>query len=179
MLSRPMRTAPVALALFIANCGPKPILPTPQERFEGLYRACRSLQGATTAGVSYATFGELQQRLATELLIASDHASAEDEKAMIKAYSDAATTYKDSATLWKHQIESSKYDWTKGQIFQEAELVPIVAKYKLPTSQQTLRGASSWTAIPAEAVQQVWLKAEEESDKARRLYFALGEKKGS
>ena len=169
-------SASMALLVAVTACTPKG--PTPQQRFEGLYRACRALQGGTSVGVSYAAFSELLQHLATEILIASDHASSEDEKAMIKAYADVATTYKDSAILWKNQIESSKYEWTKGQILQEAELVPIVAKYKLPTAQQPVYG-KRWPVLPADSMQRVWLIADEEAQKATRLYFALTDRKAS
>src|SRR5579859_7164605 len=43
------------------------------EKFEGVYRAAKSIEGATGTGVTYLRFRELLQGLSTELSILADH----------------------------------------------------------------------------------------------------------
>jgi hypothetical protein len=159
-----------ALAVVVvgtATCARQPSL---QAKHEPLYRAAKSVEGAIAVGVTYQTFGELLQSLATEVLIAGDRANSDEEKALVAAYAELLTNYKDSSTIWKHQIESSKYEWAKDQIVVGDELVPVAAKYKLPVTELTAYGAK-WKALPADSTQRVWVVAGEQATKATRLYY--------
>src|SRR5688572_29723901 len=71
------------------------------ERFGPLHRAARSIDGAIAVGVSYVRFGELLQVFATELLLATDRAANDADRALVAAYSEALDAYKDSAAVWK------------------------------------------------------------------------------
>lgn len=166
------------MAFLVALTACVPEGPTPQQKFEGLYRACRTLQGAISVGVSRSTFGELQQRFATEILIAVDHAASEDEKAMIKAYTEVADTYKDSAALWEGM---TKVPEVNGKIRVWDGLLPFVAKYQIPTEKQQRQynDIVTYDVISADSMQHIWVVADEKAQKAIHLYFALTDKKTS
>jgi hypothetical protein len=142
-----------------------------QAKFEPLYRAARALDGALAVGTSYADFNALLQRFATEMIVADDRAQSQGEKELVGSYRDLFVTYKESATVWKHQIDSAKYDWLKGDIFVDAELRPIIAKYKLSKSELTREYPRTYETIPGDSVQRVWEAVGPKSKKAVSLYF--------
>lgn len=144
-----------------------------QATYEPLYRAGRAIEGAISVGVSYVEFGNLLRTFSTELLIATDKAKSKADKDMVAAYGDLLLTYKESATLWKAQIDSSKYEWLRGRIPVNAEIGPIVAKYNLTTTSVSPSFSdSNVTTISGDSMQRLWEVASEKSKKAVSLYFA-------
>ncbi len=154
---------------FVLGCAPK----IDQKKYEDLNRAAKAIQGATVVGVSYQKFGELLQNLSTEISIANDKTKSDIEKELLKAYIDVLTMYHESATIWKHNIKSAKYDWIpSGQIPIERELQPIISKYSLLTDLQIdpISGSNIYT-ISENAIQLIWGKANEHLEKATQLYL--------
>jgi hypothetical protein len=167
----------------------KPLDPPPappptitQATFEPVYRASKAIQGATGPGVTYVKFGELLQGLSTEIGIAKDHQMNDLDKKLMALYDDALSAYKFSSELWKHKINASDNVW-KGEIpvafvlngkmtrsdgVSEAEL----QQYALvPVDRKVPYTGRKYQALPAEAIQMVWLKADAILKQATEMYY--------
>jgi hypothetical protein len=143
------------------------------ERFGPLHRAARSIDGAIAVGVTYVRFGELLQVFATELLLATDRAKDDADRALISAYSEVLDAYKDSAAVWKQANESSSQDWMKGRTFVTEPLQTIAQKYKLAVKQERIGTTEhTYSSLDPDAMQKIWLVAEERSKKARDIYLS-------
>lgn len=128
------------------------------KKFEGVYRATKSVEGATTVGVNYRRFGELLQALATELVIAGDKVTEHDEKMLLALYANAAQIYVDSHTLWKHKN-------VEGFIFVDGEVRQIAEEYGLPTESA---GRGEYV-VSERSIQLLWTKAEKQPKVADSL----------
>jgi len=159
-----------ALSVFAVSCRETP-RSSRRELFQPLYRAARAVDGAIAAGVSYADLGSLVRQLSTELLIAGDSATSDDDKKLVAAYGELLATYKDSLTVWKHQIDSGKYEWLHGQIPVDPEVAPLVQKYNLPTTDAGT-SAEPFRVASASSLQVVWGAASVKSREAVSLYLS-------
>src|SRR4030095_10400373 len=151
-----------------------------QPKFEPLYRASKSIQGAIGVGLTYPDFGKLLQSFASEISIAQDRARSADEQQLVKHYADALSVFKDSATLWQKKIESG--DSWDGQIFYtvisspvsgpgtDPRLAPIVEKYRLVTQDYRKYGQHLVTISPA-SIQLLWAEAGKYLDAGNHQYF--------
>lgn len=115
-------------------------------------------------------FGELIQELTAEVMVAGDVAKEEADQALLSAYSDLLTTYKDSAVVWKQKLESDKLEFHKGRILVTEEVAPLIEKYKLPAKDAAI-GDIKYRTLDAEAMQLVWVSAGEKSKRAREMYL--------
>ena len=155
-------------------------------KFEGVYRAAKSIDGATAAGVTYVRFGELVQGLSTELSILADHGPfTEREQALRTLFSDALKHYEISATFWKMKIDASDPLW-KGEIpiqFEEpgqaadTRVADLARAYGIPvadrfTSPPMGVSPKRYKAVPSDAMQYVWAKASATVSAAAALYTA-------
>jgi hypothetical protein len=163
--------AALAVATLVGACnrGPTPA-EVRAERFRPLYRTARNLDAALGSGVTYIKFGELLQELTAEVMVAGDVAKEESDQALVSAYTDLLTTYKDSAVVWKQKLESDKLDFHKGRILVIEEVAPLIEKYKLPAKDNAI-GDIKYRTLDPEAIQHVWAAAGEKSKKAREMYL--------
>jgi hypothetical protein len=149
-----------------------------QATFEPVYRASKAIQGATGPGVTYAKFGELLQGLSTEIAIAKDHQLNEADKKLLALYDDALTAYKFSAKLWSLKIEAHN-DYWKDEIpvaFSGkppgADVAPGLTQYGLVPENRVLKlTGAKYQALPKEAIQFVWTKADEILNQATEMYY--------
>jgi len=74
--------------------------------FEPVYRAAKTVQGATASGVTYVKFGELLQGLSTEIGIAKDKSLTSNDKLLLEVYEHVNEEYQKSQSFWKLKIES-------------------------------------------------------------------------
>jgi DNA-directed RNA polymerase subunit RPC12/RpoP len=74
------------------------------ESFKRLYRVAKEIEGAQETGLNRADFGKHLQQFATELSIARDNVTSNDEKRVFRFYSEALEIWKDSAYLWDARI---------------------------------------------------------------------------
>lgn len=131
-------------------------------KFEGAYRAGKSMEGALAIGVSYKGFEGLLQAFANELVTTKDRVTAPFEQTLFERYTEVLTTYQDSAVLWKEQDDQAlKYGWANAPernperlIVVEGDVIRIVQRYGLPTR----RGPDA-TVIPSTSIQFLWTKA--------------------
>lgn len=155
-----------------------------QAVFEPLYRAARSIPGATSSGVSYVTFRALLQAMSTELAIVQDHAPLNGrEQVLHRLYITALSHYEISATLWKMKLDSSDSVWNgeipfgieqPGQPV-DTTFANLATTYGIPVANRlktppiplpTLR----YKALPGDAMKYVWVKGGEAVDAASALY---------
>jgi len=155
--------------ILLVGCSPK----IDQQKYENLHQAAKTIEGATVVGVKYLQFGELLKNLSTEFSIANDKAKSDNEKKLLKAYLDVLMTYRESVPIWKYKIEAARYDWIPpGQIYVESELKPIIAKYSLPMESHIIPiTGHEFQTISGDALQVIWVKAQERLENATKLYL--------
>ena len=144
-------------------------------KFESVYRAAKAIQGSTEVGVPYQKFGELLQNFSTELSIANDKATSEEEKKLLEIYYDGLAMYKDSHSLWKVKIRASS-NRVDGKIEVPSYLKPVTEKYNIPIEHKEIKlsflnKTLSVDLLPADSIQRVWLKAGEQLEKANSLFL--------
>jgi len=69
--------------------------------FENPYIAAKAIEGSARVGVSRDSFGELLQKLSTEIEVARDSVRTEKEKQVIRLYDEVMETYRDSMKVWQ------------------------------------------------------------------------------
>ena len=156
----------------VKQAGPPPVTAA---TFEPVYRAAKSVQGATAAGVTYVTFGELLHGFSTEIDSASDHPLNETEQQLLAMYRQAFDDYQISADLWKKKLEAHQ-DYWKGEIpvsFDEAEnqaALNTLAKYHIPVADRKLY-ETQFKSVPSDAPQRIWRAADATLAKATALLY--------
>lgn len=174
-----------SLAVFLLLVGPacsKPLDPPPaqltitQRIFEPVYRASKTLQGATNAGVNMLKFSELMQAFATEIAIAKDQQMNELDKQLIGLYDEAFGALQFSAVLWKAKNEAHQ-EWWNGEIpvgfgaKMSPEYAPGIAKYELRPIDRKHASGVKYRALPGDSIQLMWAKAGETLAKATEVYY--------
>jgi hypothetical protein len=101
--------AALLLSVTLEGCSgstaPKPSKPDPrQEVFEPVYRVATELRSAQEVGMNRRRFGELLEKLATELSLARDKAESSKEQRVIQGYAEVLQIYKDAAAVWDVKI---------------------------------------------------------------------------
>ena len=151
--------------------------PVTTATFEPVYRASKSIQGATQSGVTYIKFGELMQGLSTEISIAKDHSLNATDRELIALYDDAFTAFQASAALWKDKLENKREDGAlfvalQGENGQMLDLprARFATVYELPVTDR-VDGTLKYKTIPGDSFQRVWIKANETLQKATALYY--------
>ena len=97
----------VSVAFVFLGCGQQqPRID--KAKFEGLYRAAKTIQVSTSVGVNYLEFGKLLRNYATELSIANDRITSEGERELWNYFNKSYEMYEQSHFLWKDKIEYSK-----------------------------------------------------------------------
>ena len=141
-----------------APAPPKALITT--ATFEPVYRAGKTIQGATEAGVSLLKFTELMQAFATELGIAKDHELNASDRQLLAIYRESFEAYQDSRALWLAKLK-------EGPVFDPGlhpDVVEIMKTYSVAPYPN-----GNWNADVA--IQAVWKKAGERLDSATALYL--------
>lgn len=92
---------PTALGGCSGSPEPKPVKTDPRpEVFEPVYRVATELRSAQEVGMNRQRFGELLEKLTTEISLARDKAEFPKEQRVIQGYAEVLQIYKDAATIW-------------------------------------------------------------------------------
>ncbi|MGH6691773.1 MAG: hypothetical protein ACREF4_13965 [Gammaproteobacteria bacterium] len=150
--------------------------------FDGVYRAAKAVEGATASGVNYVKFSELLQSFTSEIVIVKDKSLNEADKQLLALFVEALGHYRVSRSLWELKISVTDYkgDIPIGSLGQpNADLIAarktllrIAADYKIPLVNRILLTGAPYQALPGDAPQRVWIKAEEVLGGATGLYNA-------
>ena len=190
------------VALISVGCsGPAaPVASKPDPRpevFEPVYRVATELRSAQEVGMNRRRFGELLEKLATELSLARDKAESPKEQRVIQGYAEVLQTYKDAAAIWDVKIsipelkdlaeERVKIEISGGsagsihqnQTFQLAliEGIPLNFYPKGNTGieglvtryQLPVKDSEGWKTIPNDSVERVWSQARQKTETAVKL----------
>jgi hypothetical protein len=96
---------PITLVGCSGSLGPMSVKPDPRtEVIEPIYRVATELRSAQEIGMNRRRFGELLEKLATELSLARDKADSPKEQRMIQGYAEVLQIYKDAAAVWDVKI---------------------------------------------------------------------------
>ena len=177
---------------------PKPIKQDPRpEVFEPVYRVATELRSAQEVGMNRRQFGELLERLATELSLARDKAESPKERQVIEGYAEVLQIYKDAASIWDVKIsvpelkmiadERVKIEVSAGSTdsimqnfhFQTAliEGIPLNFYPKGSTGidglvtryQLPIKDSEGWKTIPNDSIEQVWSRARAKTEEIVKM----------
>lgn len=175
-----MRNSTLLLLLFLSGCSRVQQAPQPQvnqAKFEGLYRAGKTVDAAVGVSVTLPKFRELVQAFATELSIAKDRASVAEERRLVDLYADALNVYRDSLALWDAQIDqhSKIADFNAGLLCY-GDVQEIAARYGLPCVEY---GPDGMKVVPNESQQYLWSVAGVKLRKANASYLSDAKLEGA
>jgi len=140
-------------------------------KYAGVSRAAKALEAGIAVGVTNPKLNDLMQNLYTEIYVARDQVSTEDEKTLLRQYEDAANVYLDSLRLWNKQEKGEIWvcaaDVPKGAETMSdcvgrdpGNVVSIAQKYNLPIAMHQLKILSNLSmvhgTVPASSVQDIW-----------------------
>ena len=190
------------VALISVGCsGPAaPVASKPDPRpevFEPVYRVATELRSAQEVGMNRRRFGELLEKLATELSLARDKAESPKEQRVIQGYAEVLQIYKDAAAIWDVKIsipelkdlaeERVKIEISGGSAdsinqnyhFQLAliEGIPLNFYPKGSTGieglvtryQLPVKDSEGWKTIPNDSVERVWSQVKQKTEAAVKL----------
>ena len=177
---------------------PKPVKTDPRpEVFEPVYRVATELRSAQEVGMNRRRFGELLEKLATELSLARDKAETPKEERVIGGYAEVLQIYKDAAAIWDVKIsipelkdlaeERVKIEVSGGSAdsinqnynFQLAliEGIPLNFYPKGSTGidalvtryQLPVKDSEGWKTIPNDSVERVWSRARAKTEEIVKM----------
>jgi hypothetical protein len=189
---------PVALGGCSGSPAPKPVKTDPRpEVFEPVYRVATELRSAQEVGMNRRRFGELLEKLATELSLARDKAESPTEQRVIQGYAEVLQIYKDAASIWDAKIsvpelkqiadERVKIEVSAGLTdsinqnynFQLAliEGIPLNFYPKGSTGidglvtryQLPVKDSEGWKTIPNDSVERVWSRARAKTEEIVKM----------
>lgn len=167
------------------------------EIFEPVYRVAMELKSGQELGMNRAKFGELIQRLSTEVAIAKDKAESAEEQKIADGYSQVLDIYKDAAALWDVELRIPDYkeiadESLKGQEIEgSAKRILMAHHFELATIQGIpidlypdgstgiekiiemynlpVQDEEGFRYTPRESIQIIWSKAREKNDEVDKL----------
>ena len=189
---------PVALGGCSGSPAPKPVKIDPRpEVFEPVYRVATELRSAQEVGMNRRRFGELLEKLATELSLARDKAETPKEQRVIEGYAEVLQIYKDAASIWDVKIsvpeikdiaeQQAKDEAAAGSTnrliqnmeFQNAVSEGIPLNLFRPGStgidglvikhQLPITETKGWKTIPNDSVERVWSRARAKTEEVVKL----------
>ncbi|MDP2924202.1 MAG: hypothetical protein Q8O30_10870 [Candidatus Omnitrophota bacterium] len=147
-----------------------------KNKFEGVYRAAKTIVSAVNVGVNFMKFNELVQNFETELSILKDKKLTGAEERISELYDQASKMYEDSLALWdamiRHNVDKPGHmTGTDKRIL--LALLPMLAKYGIEVkTEETFSerwGKSTIYFLPKNSLQLIWSKAQEEIDQANKF----------
>jgi hypothetical protein len=189
---------PIALGGCSETPAPKPVETDPRpEVFEPVYRVATELRSAQEVGMDRRRFGELLEKLTTELSLARDKAESPKEQRVIQGYAEVLQIYKDSAAIWdvkisvpeikdiadqqaKNGVEAGSTDIiTQNMEFQNAVSEGIPLNLFRPGStgiddlvtryQLPITDTKGWKTIPNDSVERVWSRARAKTEEIVKI----------
>ncbi len=186
------------LSVSLGGCSespaPKASKPDPRpEVFEPVYRVATELRSAQEVGMNRRRFGDLLEKLATEISLARDKAESPKEQRVIQGYAEVLQIYKDAAAIWDVKIsvpelkDLADQQPTNGVVeaivqrgnFQMALIdgIPLnfypkgstgidglVTRYQLP-----VKDSEGWKTIPNDSVERVWSRARAKTEEIVKM----------
>jgi hypothetical protein len=95
----------IAAVLIFIVCGHN----IDKKKFQGVERAAEALNSATSVGVNYLQFMQMQQNLALEIALVKKDDPSDEELKLINAYSMILGAYQASLIIWKGKIENNSW----------------------------------------------------------------------
>ena len=189
---------PVALGGCSGSPAPEPVKTNPRpETFEPVYRVATELRSAQEIGMNRRRFGELLEKLATELSLARDKAETPKEQRVLQGYAEVLQIYKDAAAIWDVKIsvpeikdiaeQQAKDEAAAGSTnrliqnmeFQNAVSEGIPLNLFRPGStgidglvikyQLPITETKGWKTIPNDSVERVWSRARAKTEEVVKL----------
>jgi hypothetical protein len=177
---------------------PKQVKPDPgPEVFEPVYRVATELRSAQEVGMNRRRFGELLEKLATELSLARDKAEAPKEQRLIQGYAEVLHIYKDAAAIWDVKIsvpeikdiaeQQAKDEAAAGSTnrliqnmeYQNAVSEGIPLNLFRPGStgidglvikyQLPVTDTKGWKTIPNDSIERVWSRARAKTEEVVKM----------
>jgi len=175
----------IALAVVVVRAKDPTQTVVNQKLFEPTYRAAKTLQGATTTGLTHAKYSELLQALATELSIVKDQRPAGEQNIKLLAlFEETLGHYEAAGIFWKAKLDGPTRGATRAvkgipiyfekQKSDDAKL-KLAERYELPITKANAGGVLTskleYRSIPDDSPQRVWTRAGETLGKATDLYY--------
>jgi hypothetical protein len=129
--------------------------------FDAVYRAAKSVQGATASGVTYVKYGELLQTFSTELEIAKDHELNTSDKKLLQLFQEAYVAFHDSHTVWAAKVEH-------GAVL-SGEETPVTKGIMQGYGITPYASTGNWNADLA--MQMIWITANSRLESATAFYY--------
>jgi hypothetical protein len=199
-----IRIVSVALLLPLASGGcsgsptPKPVKTDPRpEVYEPVYRVATELRSAQEVGMNRRRFGELLEKLATEISLAKDKAESAKEQRVIQGYAEVLQVYKDAAAIWDVKISVPELKDLSEQhsknLVAAGSIDGIQQNYKFATAvsegiplnfpgggntgidslvtqyQLPVKDSEGWKTIPNDSVERVWSRARAKTEEIVKL----------
>ena len=102
------------------------------EKFKNIHHAGKSLEISLNNKVSFPKFKTLLQNFSTEIAtVAQKNLKTEEEKNLLRLYSNAYTFFQDSATLWGYSLHETATP-PKGKLSINKAAKSILKKYNIP-----------------------------------------------
>jgi hypothetical protein len=130
------------------------------------------------SGVTHQRFSELLQAFATENAIAKDQKLTDADVKLLAAFQEVFDHYHTSSTIWSMKISASDDIW-KGEIpfsFKDGgnpePILDIAQRYGIPIVDRKVQYTGAlYKAMPGDAVQYIWRKADESLQQATDIYY--------
>ena len=131
-------------------------------KFEKMDQAAQELKTSLTEGTTYQHFGELLQRLSSEIAAVNNKSLSKKEMELLHAYSVLAGVYQDGYVLWKYKMEFAPFGIVpEGRIYVSQDVEPIAFKYNLPTESHLYKPTQQyWKSISEDSIQIIWNNAD-------------------
>jgi hypothetical protein len=158
-----LSVAAAVVSLLLSSCSWKQEA-IDQQKFDGVYRAGKGMEGATGVGVNVIRYRELLQAFATEVSIANDRAHSAREREMVGQYAGALQAYQDAGFLWGKKLDGAK----RLSMSSDPEVRRIVLN-----DAYNINGTGSGESFSFEiddAVQVLWRSARIRLSEANRIY---------
>lgn len=135
-----------------------------REKFRGVNGAAQEVRKTLSSGDNYQAFCGALQKLSLEIAALKNNVRTDQEKDLLKDYSDLYAIYHDGYVLWKYKIEFTRYGFVpENLIYVGQDIEPIVVKYRIPLEFHVYGPTQqSWKSIPAESIQMIWTNADSE-----------------
>ena len=178
---------PLALGGCSGSPAPKPVKTDPRpEVFEPVYRVATELRSAQEVGMNRRRFGELLEKLSTELSLARDRAETPREQRLIQGYAEVLQIYKDAAAIWDVKVsipELSNLADKTAQARMIGSPEPLMENFAFQTAmtegiplnfypegstgiddlvaryQFPVKDSKGWKTIPNDSVERIWSRA--------------------
>jgi hypothetical protein len=151
----------VLALVLVSGCAGK----VDQAKFDGLYRAGKSLSGTLSVGLNIFRYRELVAVFSTEVSIAHDRAQSAKERELVQRYAEALVAFRDAESLWARTIKADPPEWL--EIVGDAELKRITDAYPIAGE----GSGDHFRFKTKDAVHAIWGTAQGKLSQAEQVYL--------